>query len=136
MGHPNSEIRLLDGEFYAGDPHAHLAWMRENAPVYWDEVGQVWGISLYDDVMAISKNPQTFSNREGIRPDAPSMPYMINLDDPDHKRRRNLVNKGFTRAPRRPPGAAHPRDLRRPDRARRSGAGASTSSWTSPHGCR
>ena len=96
MGHPNSDIRLLDGEFYAGDPHAHFAWMRENAPVYWDEAGQVWGISLYDDVMAISRSPQVFSNREGIRPDAPSMPYMINLDDPDHKRRRNLVNKGFT----------------------------------------
>ena len=23
--------------------------MRANAPVYWDEAGQVWGITLYDD---------------------------------------------------------------------------------------
>src|SRR5664279_3823923 len=34
-----------------------------------------------------------------MRPDAPSLPYMINLDDPLHKQRRALVNKGFT--PRR-----------------------------------
>jgi len=92
--HPN--IRLLDGEFYAHDPHPHFAWMRANAPVYWDPSGEVWGITRYDDLMTVSKNPETFSNSAGIRPDSPSFPYMINLDDPAHKRRRNLVNKGFT----------------------------------------
>ena len=40
--------------------------------------------------------PEVFSNAQGMRPDAPSMPFMINLDDPLHKKRRNLVNKGFT----------------------------------------
>ena len=37
------EIRLLDGEFYLGNPLAHYRWMRERAPVYWDESGKVWG---------------------------------------------------------------------------------------------
>jgi cytochrome P450 family 142 subfamily A polypeptide 1 len=32
----------------------------------------------------------------GIRPDADPMPHMIDFDDPAHKRRRGLVNKGFT----------------------------------------
>jgi cytochrome P450 family 142 subfamily A polypeptide 1 len=34
-----------------------------------------------------------------MRPDSPPVPSMINMDDPEHKLRRGLVNKGFT--PRR-----------------------------------
>jgi len=98
--HPTqAAIRLTDGAFYGNDPHPHLTWMRANAPVYWDEAGQVWGITLYEDVLAVSKDPKTFCNGLGMRPDAPSLPFMINLDDPLHKKRRALVNKGFT--PRR-----------------------------------
>ena len=96
--HPvRSEIRLLDGHFYAGDPHPHFAWMREHAPVYWDESSGVWGIALYRDVMNLSKDARTFSSAGGSRPDSPPIPSMINLDDPYHKQRRNLVNRGFTK---------------------------------------
>ena len=107
MHHPvNPNVKLLEGAFYGGDPHPHFEWMRENAPVYWDEAGQVWGITRYHDLMTVAKDPQTFCNSGGIRPDAPAMPYMIDTDDPEHKKRRGLVNKGFTlrrvqeRAPR------------------------------------
>lgn len=104
--HPTQPgIRLVDGAFYAGDPHRHWKWMREQAPVYWDDGGQVWGITRFDDVLAVSKNPRLFCNGRGMRPDAPPMPYMIGLDDPEHRRRRSLVNKGFTpgRVARREP---------------------------------
>lgn len=95
--HPvNPEIRLADGAFYAADPHRHFTWMREHAPVYWDEAAQAWGITRYDDVLAVAKDPKTFCSSGGIRPDAPAMPYMIDTDDPEHKQRRGLVNKGFT----------------------------------------
>jgi cytochrome P450 family 142 subfamily A polypeptide 1 len=95
--HPSHpDIRLLDGAFYAADPHPYFEWMRNNAPVYWDEQSLVWGISRYDDVMAVSRDPTTFCNAHGMRPDAPALADMINLDDPLHKKRRNLVNKGFT----------------------------------------
>ncbi len=98
--HPTRpEISLLDGRFYADDPHSHFSWMRENAPVYWDDVGQVWGITRHDDLQAVSKDSETFCNRHGMRPDAPAIPSMINFDGEYHKRRRNLVNRGFT--PRR-----------------------------------
>jgi len=90
------DIRLVDGRFWARDPQAELGWLRRHAPVYWDEAGQVWGIALYEDVVAVSKDPQTFSNAGGIRPDNDPLPHMIDLDDPAHKRRRGLVNKGFT----------------------------------------
>jgi cytochrome P450 family 142 subfamily A polypeptide 1 len=98
--HPQRpDIHLLDGQFYAANPHHHFDWMRAEAPAYWDEASQIWGITRYADVMEISRRPEVFCNRYSSRPDAPPIPSMINLDDPQHKRRRGLVSKGFT--PRR-----------------------------------
>ena len=58
--HPTRpEIQLTEGSFYGNDPYPWYAWMRENAPVYWDERGGVWGIAKYDDLKAISKDPKT-----------------------------------------------------------------------------
>jgi cytochrome P450 family 142 subfamily A polypeptide 1 len=96
--HPtHPDVRLTAGDFYAGNAHEMFDWMRANAPVYWDAAGSTWGIARYDDVMTVSKDPATFCNGAGMRPDAPvPMPFMISLDDPMHKRRRGLVNKGFT----------------------------------------
>ncbi len=95
----NPEIHLLDGQFYVDRPFEHYRWLRRHAPVYWDEGGKVWGVARHDDIMAISRNPEVFCSRMSSRPDSPPIPSMINLDDPQHRRRRNLVNKGFT--PRR-----------------------------------
>lgn len=95
--HPtNPAIRLTDGAFYAGDPHRSFRWMRENAPVYWDAVGRVWGIALYEDVTRVSRDAETFVNGGGIRPDEAPMAHMIDLDGAIHRKRRNLVNRGFT----------------------------------------
>ena len=94
-----SDISLLSGDFYADDPHPCFSWMREHAPVYWDPQGELWGIAKHADVMRVSKDPARFCNSGGIRPDSPPVPSMINMDDPLHKVRRNLVNRGFT--PRR-----------------------------------
>jgi cholest-4-en-3-one 26-monooxygenase len=92
-------IGLTDGTFYGRDPYPAFAWMREYAPAYFDEVAGVWGISRYADVREISKDPETFSNAGGIRPDSDALPMMIDMDAPEHVRRRRLVNEGFT--PRR-----------------------------------
>jgi cytochrome P450 family 142 subfamily A polypeptide 1 len=100
--HPtNPAVRLLDRFFYL-DPHPGFRWLRENAPVYWDETadGGLWGVASYDDIMEVSRRPDLFCSGRSSRPERDSwIPSMINLDDPLHKRRRNLVNKGFT--PRR-----------------------------------
>jgi cytochrome P450 family 142 subfamily A polypeptide 1 len=94
--HDGSRPRVLDGAFWAREPYTDLAWMREHEPVYFDEVGGVWAVSRYDDVLTVSRDPATFCNGGGNRPDAIAFPFMINLDDPLHRKRRNLVNKGFT----------------------------------------
>ena len=91
------DIDLISGEFWGRNPHEEMTWMRANAPVYWD--GKVWGVTRYADLRAVSKDPEVFSNAGGIRPASGPIPMMIDMDDPDHLRRRKLVNKGYT--PRR-----------------------------------
>lgn len=93
------DIDLLDGELYATDPHEVFTWLRHNAPVYHDRKNGVWAVTRYADILALSKNPAVFSNRRGPLPYGESAPMMISMDDPEHGRRRSLVNRGFT--PRR-----------------------------------
>ena len=90
------DIHLTSGEFWGRNPHRELAWLRANDPVHWDEAGQVWGVTRYADVKAVATSPTVFSNAGGIRPDTGPIAMMIDMDDPDHLRRRKLVNKGFT----------------------------------------
>jgi len=93
---PDLHIGLADGTFYGGDPFPAFAWMRREAPAYFDESSGVWGITRHADVKEISKDPDTFSNAGGIRPDSPPFPMMIDTDAPEHVRRRRLVSEGFT----------------------------------------
>ena len=91
------EIRLLDGRFYTGRPLEHYAFMRAHAPLYFDPSSGVFGVALHEDIMAVSKDAERFCSGRGSRPEPGSWnPSMINLDDPEHKRHRNLVNRGFT----------------------------------------
>ena len=98
----NDAIHPIGGQFWGRNPHPELSWMRASAPVYWDERSQAWGIAKHADVRYASLHPETFSSAGGIRADAPSVPMMIDMDDPAHLRRRKLVNEGFT--PRRVAG--------------------------------
>lgn len=98
--HPvRDDIDLLDGHWYAGQPFEAWAWMREHAPVYWDAANEVWGVTRYDDILAIEKDPATFSSYKAPRPHGNPLPMMISMDAPEHTRRRKLVARGFT--PRR-----------------------------------
>jgi len=92
-------IDLIDGNFYSGDPFPAFAWMRRHAPAYFDERNEIWGITRYRDLKDVSKDPATFSSAGGIRPNFPALPMMIDMDAPEHQRRRRLVSEGFT--PRR-----------------------------------
>jgi cytochrome P450 family 142 subfamily A polypeptide 1 len=94
------EIDLVAGRTYAApDLHAALGWMRQHEPIYHDSVNDLWAVTRHADIMAVSKDSETFRNGQGYRPDAPPVPHMIAMDRPEHLVRRNLVNRGFT--PRR-----------------------------------
>jgi cytochrome P450 family 142 subfamily A polypeptide 1 len=91
---------LLDGAFYVNDPYGSYAWLRDNAPAYWDATNELWGISRYDDIVEIEKRKDIFisSDKEkgGYRPNIPADESIIGLDDPMHSKRRNMVSRRFT----------------------------------------
>ncbi len=90
-------VDLTEGSFYAdGGAREAYRWMRANEPVFRDRNGLAAAAS-YQAVIDAERDPETFSNTGGIRPDNPGMPYMIDMDDPGHLLRRKLVNAGFTR---------------------------------------
>jgi cytochrome P450 family 142 subfamily A polypeptide 1 len=93
------DFDVLDGGWYAGQPYGDWAWMREHAPAYWDAKNEVWALTRYEDVLAVEKDPVTFSSHRAPRPHGDHLPMMISMDDPEHVRRRKLVSRGFT--PRR-----------------------------------
>jgi cytochrome P450 family 142 subfamily A polypeptide 1 len=90
------DIAIASGAFWGRNPQRELAWLRANDPIHWDDAGGVWGVARYDDLKAVESQPHVFSNTGGIRPDTGPTGMMIDLDDPEHLRRRRLVYKGFT----------------------------------------
>lgn len=105
--HPTrDDIEVMSVEFHA-DPMERMAWMRDNAPVYWDDVTGLWAVTRHADISAVERDFRTFCSVKGSRPES-SVPSMINLDPPEHTRRRRIVAEGFT--PKRV--AAHEEFLR------------------------
>jgi cytochrome P450 family 142 subfamily A polypeptide 1 len=96
-------LELLDGSWYGGDSHAIWAEMRRGSPVHWDPIGQVWGIAKYQDVLTVEKDAATFSSYSAPRPHGDHFPMMISMDDPEHQRRRSLVNRRLHAEARRCP---------------------------------
>jgi cytochrome P450 family 142 subfamily A polypeptide 1 len=89
-------LNLLDGAFYAGEPWPVYRWLRDECPVYRDEVNEIWGISRYHDLVEIEKHPSRYSSARGSRPRVDPQASMIDCDDPAHQTRRRLVARRFT----------------------------------------
>ena len=94
------DIVVMSLDFNA-DPLERMAWMRANAPIYWDDTSGLWAITRHGDIQRIEVDHETFCSGQGSRPEV-SLPSMIDNDPPEHTRRRRLVSSGFT--PRRVAG--------------------------------
>ena len=111
--------------------------MREHAPVYYDAKSDVW---------AHHQLRRRARHREGRRGrsratrrrgrTATPLPMMISMDDPQHQRRRSLVNRGFT--PKRVARArgSDPRASATRSSTGCASAASATSCGTSPRRCR
>lgn len=111
---PPLAVDLSTGDsFRSGFPHGVFRWLRANDPVHWHEPtaktpdGEgFWVVSRHADVMAVFRDPVTFSSDRagGLRErggtgmkDERSAGSMLNMtDDPQHYRLRSLVSRGFT----------------------------------------
>lgn len=86
---------ILDPHLYAGDPYPVYKWLRNEAPLYWDERYEIWIVSKYKDIEYVSRHPELFCNRYGVLPDSDSPISIITMDDPRHAQLRALISRGF-----------------------------------------
>ena len=83
------------------NPYPYYAYLREHVPVYWIEPLRVWALSRYADVDFALRNPQIFPSSGftnqtlGDLNPTPEVPWILDMNPPDHTRLRKLVNKGF-----------------------------------------
>jgi cytochrome P450 len=83
------------------NPYSYYAYLRAHAPVYWIEPLQAWALSRYADVDFALRNPQIFPSSVftaqtlGDLNPTPEVPWILDMNPPDHTRLRKLVNKGF-----------------------------------------
>jgi cytochrome P450 len=101
------------------DPYPAYRWMRDQAPVYYDDANDLWLVTRYDDCVKVVRDPSTFSSKLGMRrlmtgldlgrrtsqqfaDTVEPLQYLTDLrmliamDPPDHVRLRRLVNRAFT----------------------------------------
>jgi len=101
-------IDIASQELYlTGVPHEGFALLRREDPVHWHPWdwagGGFWAITKHADVVAVSKDPETFSSAEGhiylwdLEPDAlEARRSLIETDGPPHARLRRIVSSAFT----------------------------------------
>ncbi len=101
---------VLSEEFLS-DPYPHYANLRENNPVCWSERFNAWILTSYPDVRAALKHPQLISGKRvaayannltpELNTEMQPLFYQVgkwigNMDPPDHKRLRRMVDIAFT----------------------------------------
>src|SRR2546423_3294450 len=101
-----ADVDLADGAtFLSGPPHAYFDFLRREHPVAWVDHAELdgpgfWALTRWDDVMAVERDPETFSSYTGgafMGPvDEGTRLMMINQDPPRHTRLRKLVSRMFT----------------------------------------
>lgn len=99
---PELTARLLDGAFYAEDPHPLLARLRREAPVARDERYGFWAVTRHADVHAVSRDNNTFVSGYGVNhahfvPEPLDVPgSLLSCDPPTHTRYRKILWEAFT----------------------------------------
>ena len=90
------KLNLLDREWYQSSLFEDLAWLRNNQPIYCD-VNGIWGITRYEDIKWVEKNPHLFSNFiNSARPFGVDQYSMADSDDPSHAYQRRMVSARFS----------------------------------------
>jgi cytochrome P450 len=107
MAAPLQDITAHD-TYVDGVPHDTFAELRATDPVHWTEESDggrgFWSVTRHADVLTVSRTPEVFSSRLGIRledmdpEETEARRTMMEMDAPEHTRLRRLVSRPF--APR------------------------------------
>jgi len=103
-----SDVDLFSPDtFVVGVPHDAFAWLRVHEPVSRRSEPHgpgFWAVTRYEDVVAVSRDPELFSSWRGSALIAELPPgdlaamrmQLIHMDPPEHTKLRQIVNKAFT----------------------------------------
>jgi cytochrome P450 len=102
-----ADIDLTDLERWVeGVPDDWFALLRREAPCFWQDEREgrgFWSLTRYEDVVAASRDYETFSSARGgtslmdlTAEQIESRMSMLDADPPYHTRLRSIVNKAFT----------------------------------------
>jgi len=95
------------------DPHAFFTQARQQAPVCYNPVFDMWLVTGHDEVLQVCDDTTTFSSRNKVDPPNDVLPevrrilateghdvvlQLFNSDPPEHERIATLVHQGFTHA--------------------------------------
>ncbi len=97
-------------EDYLENPYAYYARFRRESPIFFAPKIGMWVVSRYEDILAIVKDPKTFSNvwvqepLQELEPEAAERlkegvwvtPTTSNADPPKHRRTRKHASKAFS----------------------------------------
>lgn len=107
------DVDLMDTSLFAdGPPHELFKRMRDEAPVRWNRSGPdtgaphvegFWSVTRDEDVVAISRDPATFSsflggiflNPDQVNPLDVNRNLLLFKDPPDHTKYRLILQKSF-----------------------------------------
>ncbi len=100
-------IDLTDLDLWgAAIPHAFLRTLRDEAPCFWQDERDgrgFWSLTRYDDVVAASRDWETYSSALGgtslqdLTPEqVERRKSMLDMDPPEHTRLRGILNRAFT----------------------------------------
>lgn len=105
-----SGVVLSEPDFWLGhDQLAAFSRIRQSNPIEWQPEPQTawapqgtgyWSITSHDLVREVSKAPEVFGSRYGTEimewpKELNDAGGMLNMDDPEHARLRNIVNRAF-----------------------------------------
>ena len=95
------ELDPFDHQFQS-DPYPTYRWLRDEAPVYYNERLDFWALSRFDDVLGALHDTATYTSTKGVALEDDGQgasKSMIHMDPPHHTQMRKVVARRFT--PRR-----------------------------------
>jgi cytochrome P450 family 142 subfamily A polypeptide 1 len=95
-GASDIDVDYLDASAWDERAPERMRLLRSDAPIYWAPRSELFVVSKYEDIDAISKNPQVFLSGQGVRPGIPVRQALIDEDDPKHCQLRRTINRGFS----------------------------------------
>ena len=87
---------LLGPEAIA-DPYTYYGRLREEDPIHWNPLYEMWVLTRYDDVVWALRHPEMFSSEIFLRDPHPPLPPILETDQPLYEFNKHYLSHWFLR---------------------------------------